>query len=579
MSIKDQRLLQKIKEYNQAVQGANTGQQSYTGVNQNLLQRATNDPDKNDYLIYADDNPDPSKDITQRDLRKFDHKELLKTSLEPKLLRKTLNAMEQSGDYFTPEEINEINDIHNSLMKYDKKNKALAEWYKKWATNYNDSILEHTIGKISDIGSYSKDRLDGESKAEYIARMKQLALNQPTSTQVIENRKLKDKNILRNNLLKIADIKQVELIMNDKRLDNPDIIHKINSIWNKLIAEIRDQYIQIDAKVFVDFALSNMYKVETKKEGKFDRREVDLKDIKMVSGMKFVVDKNMVVDYDTGEVINKELFETDDRFKDIKTRYGNITTFKAFLKSGNAPIGQDSIKPKDEPEPEPVKTKRTKKSIPEPEPVDPKPVKAKDTKDPKKVKAKDTEGKGLVGGFKLLSSKTKPLMRGRGLQPIASTKGIKQTEENDFVDFGKYVINTDKLESNRLRVLYRKTFLNIKEIPTKTISDDLKDLLLELIEMQRFNERIYSQLDEKEKTLCRLLLEKSNVKKILKLKLGGTESEFISKRQRFEVLIGEINAGNDSPLIKDEAKQILRWLKSNNHITTQVYNKTMEELD
>jgi hypothetical protein len=45
-----------------------------------------------------------------------------------------------------------------------------------------------------------------------------------------------------------------------------------------------------------------------------------------------------------------------------------------------------------------------------------------------------------------------------------------------------------------------------------------------------------------------------------------------------EVLIGEINTGNDSPLLKEELKNILIWMKDNKYITTQNYNKTLEEL-
>jgi hypothetical protein len=49
---------------------------------------------------------------------------------------------------------------------------------------------------------------------------------------------------------------------------------------------------------------------------------------------------------------------------------------------------------------------------------------------------------------------------------LNSNKGIKQVDQNDLVEFGKFVINVSKLESNRLRILYKNTFLNIKEIPT-----------------------------------------------------------------------------------------------------------------
>jgi hypothetical protein len=101
---------------------------------------------------------------------------------------------------------------------------------------------------------------------------------------------------------------------------------------------------------------------------------------------------------------------------------------------------------------------------------------------------------------------------------------------------------------------------------------------MELIEMQKFNERLYNLLDSKEKELCKLLLVKSDVKKILKIKIDDSVDEYSTKKSRLDVVIGEINAGNDSPILKEELKTILKWLKDNKYISTQQFNRTLEEI-
>ena len=545
MSIRELRILQKIKEYNQASQGANTSQ-SYTGTNKDLLERATNDPDKSTYLI-AGNNYDDIKDITQQEIDEFDKK--IKVNISTKSITTVINNLLNSND-LTVSERTLIQNVRNERISKLQKQIKLRDWYNNyWVVKENNA---ERIKSIQNIGTFSKLRFDGETDEEYISRMKQMALTQPTQAQVIENQKLKEKNTLRNNLLKIADIKQTELIMNDSRLDNPDIIHKINSIWNKILADIKENYVQIDAKVFVDFAIESMYNVSTKKEGKLDER-ITSENVLDFNGVLLTLEKNNIYDYDKKQKIMATEYNTNKKYDDLRKTYPNITALKDYMKE----YYDNTKKPGFT---KPADRKKPEKAIPEANEDD----------------EENINGLGIKKGFKLLKSKTKTLMRGRGLH--TSTKGIKQTEEDDFVDFGKFIINTDKLESNKLRVLYKKTFLNLKDLPTKTITDNFKDLLLELIEMQKFNERLFNSLDKKERDLCKYLLEKSNVRKILKIKLVDNNDEFESYKSKLELLIGEINAGNDSPLLKQDALQILKWLKQNQYITTQIYNKTVSEV-
>jgi hypothetical protein len=556
MSIKDLKLLQKIKEFNQKSQGA-IGTQSYSNVDLNLLQRATEDPQKNKIIYDYDD--DNNNNITPDDVDKFDYDyvdDYIEGNFTVNNIVEVINKLISEGK-FSNDEANKF----KKNMKYNTK-KDLLKLFNNWlikhnneVLNYNNSQINHTLKNISNVGSYSKLRFDGETDSQYIQRMKSLALNQPSTDQIKEQRKVKERNMLRNNLLEIGDIKQVELIMNDSRLDNSEIINKINSIWKKIINDIKENYVKIDAKTFVDFALESMYKVETKNEGKLNDRELKYADIKKIDGINFVLTKNTLYDYDENYKISAIMFKNDVKYSRFNQKFKNITEFKEFISNLNQ-VDNDTL---------------TQKKI-----------KATDNDDTltetpisKKTRSK-TKGKG----FLVMSNKR--IVKGKGLMnPIKlnSTKGIKQVEQNDFVEFGKFVLNFSKLESNRLRILYKNTFLNIKEIPTKIISDTFKDLLLELIEMNKFNERLFNTLDTKEQKLCVLLLDKSNVKKILKIKLNNSVDEYSIKKDRLEVIIGEINAGNDNQLLKDELKTILIWLKDNKYITTQVFNKSFEEIN
>ena len=565
MSYKDLQLLQKIKLYNQRQQGSNIGQQQYSGVNENLLSRASDKP-----LITDDKRNSDYKSVSQsqlNDLNKLKHN-LIPLNATYDALQKIIDTQSQNG-VLSFELVDKIDDIKHNNLPQEQKRIEIIKLYNNWAKNENNN---HRLNIIQNIGSFSKERFQGESDKEYIFRMRQIAQNQPTTQDVIENQKLEEKTILRNNLLKIADIKQTELIMNDSRLNNPDIIHKINSIWNKILTDIKENYVQIDAKDFIDFALESMYNTKVKKEGKLSEKDIDINNVKYIADLELYVDKNVVYNFKTKQKINADVYNSDKEYSELKKLYPTITYLKSVLKSSKTSI----ITPK-------------KKAISEEDFNDGEegddendeavptgnPKKEKAVPKPKKVKEEVKEGKGLHRGFKLISSKSKKII-GRG---IDNNKGIKQQEENDFVEFGKFIINADKLESNKLRVLYKKTYLNLKDIPTKTISDNLKDILLELIERQKFNERLFNMLDYKEKQLCILLLDKSNVKKILKIKFNDNQDDFKQKKERLEVLIGEINASNDSPLIKEEAKHLLIWLKNNNHISTQIYNRTIGELE
>ena len=157
--------------------------------------------------------------------------------------------------------------------------------------------------------------------------------------------------------------------------------------------------------------------------------------------------------------------------------------------------------------------------------------------------------------------------------------GVELTSEIEYCPFGKFIINTSKLEDNILRVIYANTYINIKELKSMKISDDFKNLLLFIIDNKQYNESLYKLLSKKEQDICKLLLEKSGVKKVLKINLSNSNDEYKIKKERWAVISGELNIGNNSDILADEARELLKWFYDNKYITRLEYNENLESIE
>ena len=147
-------------------------------------------------------------------------------------------------------------------------------------------------------------------------------------------------------------------------------------------------------------------------------------------------------------------------------------------------------------------------------------------------------------------------------------KGISMPEEREdrFYQFGKFLLDNDKLNNNIVRIIYEKTGSGHPKIKNTLVSEDFKDILLDTILKSHFNERSYKRLNKEEKIFMKSILEKSGVSKILKIKSLEDDDEK-HLMDRWQVLQGQFEIGNDSPTIKEEAKQIITHFISSGKIT------------
>jgi len=119
-----------------------------------------------------------------------------------------------------------------------------------------------------------------------------------------------------------------------------------------------------------------------------------------------------------------------------------------------------------------------------------------------------------------------------------------------YAQLEKFIINIDHLQKkNEIVVKYAKNRNIISKYPKTIVSDNVKNIVLSLLENDEINEKKYKELNTNDKlslinfmNACHLDYEKYSID---------------DKNQIFKIMVGEIKAGNNSVQLKDNLKQFL----------------------
>jgi hypothetical protein len=131
--------------------------------------------------------------------------------------------------------------------------------------------------------------------------------------------------------------------------------------------------------------------------------------------------------------------------------------------------------------------------------------------------------------------------------------GLKPSEKQIH---RKYFIDTHKLNNNILEVRYNKN-RHLTNVKTQVIGHGVKNIIHSIINNDDMNQNEYHVLTEQEKHLIRTILnmlDKSHL-------LSNADEAF---NERFQILLSEYNAGNNSEILRNQIKQyILHAMKLN----------------
>jgi hypothetical protein len=127
-----------------------------------------------------------------------------------------------------------------------------------------------------------------------------------------------------------------------------------------------------------------------------------------------------------------------------------------------------------------------------------------------------------------------------------------------FLNKGKFAINLSKLRNCVLHEYYASSRASIPSLKREKISGDARDVLLDIL-ANKYNENLFNKLTNPDEQ--RLISTFVRVLKIPDIKMSEFDDAY---QKNYDVLMGEVNAGNNNPKIKAELKlYILRGISEN----------------
>ena len=160
-------------------------------------------------------------------------------------------------------------------------------------------------------------------------------------------------------------------------------------------------------------------------------------------------------------------------------------------------------------------------------------------------------------------------------QPLTGT-GIHLKKFPKVLRFGQVHINPKNLYYDNmlsLRTFKNQAFRGYKD---ERISDYLVSLIHKMIEGHKLTKHELTPLDEQERMILDNLIHRAKLHKEHDNTIDDTNKKM---KARFDVLSGEIEAGNDNPLIKQELHQLLYKMSHAKMISIVKANKYMHELN
>jgi uncharacterized protein YozE (UPF0346 family) len=153
---------------------------------------------------------------------------------------------------------------------------------------------------------------------------------------------------------------------------------------------------------------------------------------------------------------------------------------------------------------------------------------------------------------------------GRGIQPKLSRNPDKFKLNN-----GKFTIDLEKLRRNILSVSYSSCRAVIPSLKKERISNDVKNMITDIIE-DNYNANLFNKMKQDDQRIISTFARTT--------KQDIDMSEFDKAYQNhYEILLGQINSGQNNPEIKRELKEyILRAITEGLIPKTQGLTKLFE---
>lgn len=155
--------------------------------------------------------------------------------------------------------------------------------------------------------------------------------------------------------------------------------------------------------------------------------------------------------------------------------------------------------------------------------------------------------------------------------------GLKNTPL--YVEFGRWCIHRKKLEDHVLLVKHKRSKGPVAGLTRKiNISDPLATLLLDVLDTQTINYELIRDCDQADRDFFEELLKRADLIRPLKYQKSKTLMTNDELLERFNVLQGELAAGNDNVTIIREAKEMIKLFVAKGMMDKKEGKELMEDL-
>jgi hypothetical protein len=148
--------------------------------------------------------------------------------------------------------------------------------------------------------------------------------------------------------------------------------------------------------------------------------------------------------------------------------------------------------------------------------------------------------------------------------------GIPHTSlKSHHILMGKYYLDRQKLGNGILDIRYARN-KHLTKIKPQFVSENMKNVVNKIVDEKKVDKADYHKLNSQEQHLVRNLDQM--------FELGGVFDDDDSFSERFNIVIGELRAGNTNMALKEEAKKYILHAMRINKIPRNVGYDLMHEL-
>jgi hypothetical protein len=166
-----------------------------------------------------------------------------------------------------------------------------------------------------------------------------------------------------------------------------------------------------------------------------------------------------------------------------------------------------------------------------------------------------------------------------GAQPhrVKVGKGIKVINPEDtYKSFGKHILHYPQLrDTNTLNIKFPSGTKNY--VKKQIISNDYKDLIMDILERGKVSDGLYDRLGEDEKQHFTKIVKGAGLMEQLKVKPPKDKNMKVLA-ERFKILRGQFMAGNNAPTLIEELKKIIVIFMENSILTKEDGTDLLREI-